>query len=411
MPYQLIEEPESQESTLQSGLRNVGRNVSNLLTRGAGIVGDIASIPHEYLANPIVEALGGKSIPYEESHIGKILPTTETHRKNVEPYLGEYAKPKDETEKFVDDIVEDTALLLSPAGKSKFLTKIFPSSLLKSLGANFAGKAAEDISGDKPTGDYTKMGSLFLMSMFNPGKLKEGLGNLYKQAEANLPQGVLGKANKLQDNLIDLKEKVTKGRPERSLAASEKFVIDEIDKISDLIADGKISIEQAVAQKRSLNETLQKHLYETPDRGAQQRAKNLAKPLNHYLKETIEDYGKTNPKFYQPFKQAEEGFGVMANSNFISKWVEKGIGYKPVTTGLLHLFGSGLGSGLSMAAVPYHATKIGYRIAHSPILRKLYSEALAQAAKENAPSFTKTLKKLDQELQADENQDKFEFID
>lgn len=403
------EEPE--ESSAASGLRNVARQGSNLATRAIGLPGDLFSLVNEYIANPTVKAFGGSEVPYEDTLLGRAIPTTETHRKGVESVTGEYLKPKDRVERFVDDVIEDTALLLVPGGKGTKLTRAVPKSFMTSVGANLSGKAAEDLSGSESVGNATKLGSMFFLSLLSAPKAAEKLSQLYKNAEKNLPADATTSAERLKESVLGLKEKVTKGRPIGNLAPSEKFVIDEIEKIESLIKDGKINVNQAWAQKRSLSENLQKHVFDTVDRGAQTKAKQLAKPLTHFLNESIGQYGKKNPRFYEPFKQAEEGFGVMAKSNFVSNWVDKNITSLPATTGLLHLFGSTTAKAGSAAAVPYYATKIGYRVAKSPVLRKMYTEALGAATRDDAAAFAKILNKMDEKLQQEENNDRFEFVD
>lgn len=412
MAYELLDE--EPESYLQSGVRNVSRQASNLATRAIGLPGDLMSLVNEYIANPTVKAFGGEEVPYEKTILGKALPTTEQHRENLSYGTGEYLKPKDEVEKFVDDIVEDTALLFSPAGKGTKLSqqaKPLAKSFGKAIGANLAGKVAEENYG-KGTGDLAKFGTLFFLSAIDQKKAAQKISELYRTAESTLPENATISASQLEKNLNSLEQKITKGRPIKNLAPSEKFVYDEISNVKDLISNGEINISQAWAQKRSLNEALQKHLFENIGTGkaGTERAKNLAKPITNFLSQTIEQYGKKNPKFYGPFKDAEEAFGVAAKSNFISNFIGKHVGYNPQTQGLLHLFGAGLGK-LEAAAVPYVMGKIGYRMSKSPTLRKMYTESLKDIMKEDAKSFTKKLKEMDEELQKEESEDRFEFID
>lgn len=416
MAYELVEEEkESQESVLSGVARGTARQASNLVTRAVGLPGDLFSLVNEYIANPVVEAFGGPNVPYEETILGKLIPTTETHRSGVEASIGDYLKPRDEVERFIDDVIEDTALLMVPGGKAakvqgvrKLTQHPLPRNFVKSLGANVAGKTATDISGDESTGDLVKLGSLFFLSLLDTPAAAKKISEMYGVAEKALPEGARTSATRLSKSTESLKNKITKGRPLENLAPTERFVVNEIEKIENLVKDGYISVEQAWAQKRSLNENLQKHLYDNPKDS--KRAKNLAKPLTHFLNQTLEEYGKTNPKFGESFKSAEEGFRVIAQSNFISNWVEKNISSTPAISKVLHLFSSGAET-VGTAILPYHVTKIGYRIAKSPTLRKLYEEAIVSATKQDIPGFIKILSKMNEELGNEENEDKYEFID
>jgi hypothetical protein len=421
MTYSFVEEEEPSYGTqdfAEDVVRNVARQTSNLTTRAVGLSGDILSLVNEYIAKPITEKVfDQKSVPYEQTFLGKALPTTETHRKNIEEATGEYLKPKNKIEQFADDIIEDTALLMIPGGKAIKLAKTrtgfskFIAPVSKAIGANLLGKVVEQQGGSEEAGQYTKMGSLFLLSLIDKKSAAQQLGDLYKTAESKLPQGAQIASNKLDSNIKFLEDKITKGRPVKNLAPSEKFVIDEIDKIKELTKSGHINIEQAVAQKRSLNENLSKHVYESSDKGASARAKKLAKNLNKDLNEVIKDYGHTNPEYYKYFKSADEGFGVLAQSNFVSRFVEKNLKSSPLTHGLLHLFGSSIGTAASGAVLPYQGVKLGYRIAKSKTLRGIYKDTLNAAIKEDAASFNKYLHKLDDAIQEDESKDRYSFID
>lgn len=417
MSFELVEDEPSQNmvSDLAQGAgRNVARQGSNLLTVGVGLPGDVFSLINEFIARPASKAITGKEgVPYEETYLGKVLPTTETHRKNIESQFGDYLKPKNKIEKFVDDVVEDTSLLFSPA---KIIQKGFTKgsnffkNLSKSIGANLAGETAKQNLGSDTAGTAAKSASLLLLSLLDQESAAKQVGKLYSQAESNLPKGAKESANVLTKQIDSLQHKITKGRPRENLSPPEKFVIDQADKIKNLIINGKIDIEQAIAQKRSLNKELSTLYKEVPKHSDQKTVKNMAKQLNGYLNEVIEIYGKKNPKFYGPYKNADQAFGTLAKSNFISHWIDQNVVQHPVTQGLFHLFAPAA-KATAIAALPYQAAKLTYRIANSKTLAKIYGKTLNAAIKEDSVAFNKYLKELDQAVQEDENEDKFEFVD
>lgn len=418
MAWKLLDEETPSEIPTNSKLhdiadstrRGIARTGSNLATRAIGLPGDILSLSNEFIARPITKAATGSSIPYEETALGKAIPTTATHRRNLESITGDYLKPQSEVEQLFDDVVEDTALLFTPGGKAaKSATqgsKLFKS-FATSVGGNLAGEAVESATGSKGAKDLTKLGAFSLTSLLSRPTAQKMISSLYKQAESNLPKDAVTSAKKLEDNLVNLGLKVSEG----TLAPSEKFVLDEANAVLKKINDGKISVSEAWASKRSLNEKLQDYIFKNPERKAQARARMLATVIQKDLSQTIEQYGKTNPSFYKPYKDAEEAFGAMAKSNFISNFVSKNVKSSPVTHGLLHLFGGPIGSTASAAVVPYQATKLGYRIMKSPTLRKHYAGALKAASKDNAKVFNKYLNELDEGIQKEESKERWEFVD
>ena len=416
MAYEFVEDELSQETSPESALRHVTRTASNIGTRAAGIPGDILSLAQKYITAPITRKLTGSSneLPYEESTLGKILPTTEMHRKGIENVLGGYVKPQNEVEKFADDVIEDAALLLSPGKLANSAKKIQNGvkQLYKSIGANVLGKTVEGISNSTEAGNYTKSGALLTLALFDKDAAAKQIGKMYQQAEALLPEGAKIDAVKLEKNIASLEHKITRGRPISNLSAPEKFVIDQTDKVKELIKDGDVSIEQLLAQKRSLNQELSSLFKDFPTKGEQKTIKNMAKQVNGYLNEAIEKYGKTNPEFYKLQKDADQAFGTIAQSNFIGNWVSKlPITKSFATHGLSEVFGSTLATKVAAAALPYQATKLIYRMRKSPVLREIYTKSLKAAAEENTVAFTKYAKQLDEALQKEESQDEYEFID
>lgn len=434
MAYELVDFPQSEENLGAGITRNVARQASNVSTRAIGLPGDIFSLINEYIARPVSKLAGQEDLPYEQTALGKVLPTTEFHRKGVESVTGEYLKPQNDVEKFVDDVVEDTALLFTPGGKLAKSGKLLkgsrqvPKNFYASLGANLAGEGVSQATGREDLGSLAKIGSLGFLSLIDKPSAVKQVGELYGKAEKAIPPGAMANAKKMEVNLDHLKNKVLSGRPSSSLAPSEKFVVDEIDKVLPMIKSGEIDVNTAWALKRSLNENLAKSVFDIPYKN-RKRAKALATQINGQLRDTLDQYGKKNREFGVSFKGADEAFGTIARSEFIKNWIGENVRGTPLTHGLMHLLGSSavtsipgaigkitgstaLGiAGSSVIPVAYQATKLGYQIAKSPTLRKIYADIIKAAAKEDVVSFNKYLKKLDKSLQEEESKSRYEFVD
>lgn len=415
MPYELLEDDQSNSMADfgQEALRHGSRTLSNIGTQAVGLPGDIFSLINEYIAKPVTKGITGEEgVPYEETFLGKALPTTETHRKGLEPVFGEYLKPKNKVEAFADDVIEDTALLLNPTKLVSKTVKAVPhafKSFAKSLGANVIGEGIGQAAGNENAGTFTKAGALLALSIMDQPAAVKQIGELYRKAEKHLPESAAVDARALETKLASLEKSISKDRPLENLSPSEKFVTNQISKIRNLTAYGELNIAQAWAQKRSLNQELSTLYKEVPKIGDQKKVKGLAKQLNSYLNEAIKEYGKENPEFYKPFKEADEAFGTLARSNFVGNWIDSNIVHSPVTIGLMHLFTPVTMAGSAFPV--YYGAKLTYRIAKSPTLRKIYGNTLKAAAKEDAKSFNKYFKELDDALQEEESEDKYEFID
>ncbi len=410
MPYSLVdEEMPTQESPsiFKEGLRHVARTGVRAAEQVAGFPGDILSLVNELIARPATGALTGKPTePYEKLGVSKIFPTSEKLKKSNIAQTEEYLKPQNKVEAFTDDLISDATSLFLPGKKTTGVAKQATAALTKSIGANLAKEAVKDLSSDEKKGEYAKLGSLILLSFID----KKGAAKTISEGYAPLAEKVTRlkpvSANKLENNLNNLRSKMTKG----SQAPSEKFIIDEVDSVLGKIQNGQITPEELWALKRSLNEKLKKVLFDFPEKTTQQRARKLASVITHELDDAMKQTAKQDPKFYKELNAWNRAYATMADSNLVEKWIKNNVKYNPATAGLLHLFGGPVGSVTAGAILPYQVSKILYRL-KSPKLAAHYSKALAAAGAQDALIFNRELKILDHALKESEKKDRYSLID
>lgn len=416
MSYRFLDEV-TEESAPESVARNTARTGSNVTSLGLGFAGDMFSLINEYIAKPVTEAVTGtKGLPYEETTLGKVLPTSSFHKKSFESVGGDYLKPKNEIEKFLDGAIENTALLYSPGSITTRGGKVLTGAqkqfrnFTKGVGAELFGKAAEDISGDPSSGKWARIGSLFALSIMDKQGAAKQIASLYKNAENAIPEGATTSSRSLENSMDSLIHKITKGRPSSNLSTSQKFVVDQAENVLKLTKNGQIPVDQAWAQLRTINEELSTIL---PNLPWQQRkgVRTMALEINSSLNKTLESYGKSNTAFAKNFHPAQEAFSAMAQSNFVGNWVQRNIKHPILSEGLVLLLGSSAVSAASKAAVPYKAAQLMYRINKSPALTKMYGETLKSAANENIKQFNYNLQKLDEAIQLEESKPEYRFID
>lgn len=424
MTWEFIDEEPSSTSVkdkispIAEGIqRNIARTGSNIVTRGVGFAGDIFSLINEYAARPLTESITGKEgLPYEQTFLGKAIPTTETHRKGLESVTGEYLKPQNEIERFADDVVDTTQLLFTPGGQITRSGRTISGgqklyrNFAKALGAEVLAKGSEGFTGDESAKGWTRMGSIFVTSLLDKPTAARQIGNLYRNAEASIPQGVTTNAGSLQTSMNSLVHTITRGRPHGNLSPPERFVVNQAENVLNLIQNGRIPVDQAWAQLRTINQELQGVL---PDISRQQRRgiRTQAARINGALNETLENYGRTNPGFAQNFHPAQEATATLHQSQWIGNWIRNNIVSPVQTEGLLQALGVPIAQTTSKIVAPYKAAQLIYRISRSPTLRNLYLRTLNSASQENISTFTRHLNELDKKTQEDEDKDKWEFID
>lgn len=400
-----VTQPQSKSSLAEDIARVPLQAGIGALSAAPGWVGNTFEGINDLIAAPITKAITGKSVPYEETYLGKALPTTQTHRKNIDEAIP-YLKPKNRIEKFANDVAGDTVELFSP-GKVFKMGKYALSPLLSlgiSLFGNTTGEGIYQWTGDQSKADMVKSASMIMASLINPMTANQVKNDLYNQANSLLPSGAKVNANNLNSSLTNLESQVLKNRSYNQLAPSERFVVDEVNKIRQSTQSGNVDVDTLVAMKRSLNETLSQFVFDVKDPNAKIRAKSLAKNLIGYLKDTLSDYGKSNPKWWEIQQAADKANGAIAKSNFVSRILEKFMKGRP--EGMAHLFGIGIPAGVSffspigggVTALGYQAAKIGTRIAKSPELAKHYAKVTAAALAENPKIIHKELDEMEKEL-------------
>lgn len=414
MVFELMEE-EVQEQPEQSFLEETGRHAGRTALRVgetiAGLPGDIFSLINDYISGPLTSKITGEeTIPYEKLEFAKILPTSQQLKKGHEKQFGESIKPENKIEKLGDELTETVTSIFSPGAaikKGVGLGKTLVNSTLKGIGAIAAKEAVQDLTANEQKGSYAKLGALALLSLMDKKGAAKAIADGYKPLAERVTQLNPVNARALETNLNSLKNKMLKG----TLAPSEKFIVDEVDEILKKIKNGQITPEELWASKRSLNEKMTKMLFEIPEKVTQQRARKLSHVISKQLDEGLALTKAQDPKFYKELKSWNQAYGAVAQSNFIARWAEKNLKFTPLNYHLSQLFGLPGVKTASAAVVPYSATKIAYRMMKSPKLAKHYMKVLAAAAAEDASTFNKEFKKLDQNLSQENKKDRFELID
>lgn len=406
--------------------RPYARQLVNLTSLVSGLPGDILQLANEVVARPLTGLITGKeTLPYKETYLGKIIPTSEQNKENLRSINPEYLSPQNEVEAFGDAIIEDTASFFLGRG---FTRGKFPLSntistgknLLQSfgisLGSNTAGQVVKDFTGDEDIGSYAKLGTGLFLSLINKPAASKYVNQLYDEANKALPKNARHDATNLWRNVNNLADEVSKG----SLAPSEKFVLDETKEILNKIfydpwtGERSLNVGAAQALKRSLNEKLQKFVFENPVKASKSGARKLGSKIVGYLKNFLNDYGETNPAFGNAFSQADEGYGVLQASNKIWNVIKNNVKGSFLTGGLLKLFGVPLGKSAAVAAPLYPIGQLAYRVAKSPTLRKYYASVANAALQENIPLVSKEIHKFDKALQEEMSKPqsgKFRVID
>ena len=412
MAFRIVKKEEQEQPSIGKKIFETAQRLpaqagKGILSEIGGVFGNVAKTANDLIAAPLTELITGKeAIPYEQTPFGKVLPTTQQNIRSFEQQFPSL-KPQNKFEEFSRDVAADTAGLFLP-GKYFKMGK-YALTGMKSLGiataANVAGKGTELWTGDKSKGDMVKGGSMLALSLLNPTSAKNISTNLYRSAEALLPQNSSLNASRFMGKLDSIENSIVQGRPKGNLSPSEKFVVDEIDKFRKLDQSGRIDMHQLTAQKRSFNEDLKKHIFETPDKLARAGTKKQSLRVSGAVRDAMEEYGMHNPEWWKYQRSADMTHGAIEQSNYMSRVLEKYLKGKPET--MAYVFGAAL-PGATAALSPltgggglvaYQGAKFAHRIIKSPELRKHYAKVLGAAAADNPKLIQKELDEFEKEVE------------
>ena len=396
----------SEETFMGELPRRLGQYGTRFLEGFAGAPGEIQSLGSESM-KWLSEKFGGPVSEEEFARRKEVvkgapsplpeearLPTTEDLRETGKSFLGERFEPKGKVEEAFGETAEDIGSLLFPlGGKVKLLRPA-----LVGLGSNAVKAGVGAVGGGEKAQTYAKLGAMFLSNLLGKGSARKLGKDLYAEAEKALPEGTKVSANKLGKNILKLEQRLAKGGSN----PSKTPVQTKVNEIKAKIKNGKIDISELQEFKRDVND-VSSALYDLP-KDVKGRLRSNFNALRNDLRETINEYGKKNPKFLDSWNKAEEVHSAIAQSkkarNFISKVLKKNI---PLSGASALYVAFNFASPLAKAAVSVAAVTIAgetaAKIWKSPTIRKHYMNVIKGAMKESSAAVSKNLHKLNKELE------------
>lgn len=347
-----------------------------------------------------------------EQPIGDIpLPSTKDLRKaeeGISSLVGKknYLEPKNYWEEKGDEVLSDFGSLLFPGSGGQ--------TILQKLGTAVAGtlgkEALELFGADNKQKEYGKLGLMFGLDLATRGHARNHAAGLLRQAEQSIPQNATIDASGLLTQLDQLENRIRVG----GVSPSDRPALQLIDSIRARIdpANPIINARELPAMNRNINEVRGNiGAFEMP-RNARPRATRHVNDVHGVLGDTIEQYGQRNPQFLNLWARGNEAYAVWAQSNAVSNFIQKNYTKPIVSDATKILFFSGAGqsaknfpaaaASLSVAAAPYQAMKMLYRVMNSPELRSYYMNVVSAATAGNIGLMNKNISLLDKALEKKE---------
>ncbi len=409
-----------EESSFKKGLRHTARTGFDVASTVAGAPGEALNLINEYVAEPIVSSISGKKgLPYEETPLGKVLPTSKKLRENIPEYL----KPKTEKEQLGSELSQDITSLLIPLPGGKSKAALQGASWLKKAGTRLgkaaglgtsgvlAKETAEELGVDPDTAQYAKLGTVLLGSLATENGLKGAekfKNSLYKQMEKSRPSSATVNASNVLKQAEGLRSSLKKGGKAPSMTRALEKTEELIEHIQE--NKGKASVEELESFARKGNE-LRSALYDEfiLDKAGRKSAKRNLDQFTKVVNQGLEEYGKTNPKYEKLRSMANEAHGAIESSRGVSRWFEKNA-TNLAKGGVPGAIATAIWSPSSL--IPATATALAgagivkgseltARIIKSPVLRDYYLNVLDGALRNDLVFVNHNLERLSKKIDQD----------
>lgn len=408
--------PETMPESSRRGLLRTGARVAETV---AGAPGDLLNLITEaslYLPEKAGQALTGREDfgePFrkalKETAPYKTLPTSSQLRERHKEASGGLTEPQTEEEKSTDEFTElASALALSPNKISGF--KQLATHIGKSLGKAALAKGAKEtvkgLGAEEGGQTAAELGTILLTSIIKPGSAAKYAGSLFQEAKASIPKGQTIRTGKLANDLANTKTELLKG----DMTTTKKKVLDSLENLEKKISSGRIDPGELTEFYKDINETLSaRNLFDTLGGGLSSSEKKLLRQrydmLRTNIRDTLNEYGKVNPKFGKAWTSGNQAYSAIAQSKRVMNYIKDHGKYGPgailadvfLTSPIQAATHAGVAAGGGYAAIK--TGEVLARIYKSPALRKHYSDVIKFAVAENAAAMNQSIKKLEEEME------------
>lgn len=369
------------------------------------MVKGLSELPEHVLRGPLGQQIVKALKPV--SGLAQYLPEQEEMEKFERKHTGEYLQPHTPGEATWDEFVKDvSSMMIFPESKLGLLGNLGRSSAVAAAGTG-AKELAKELGVGKEGQGYSKLGTMMIGGMINPGALTKMSGELRKAAKSSIPKDAMGDATTFQN---DLESKLKEIRYKQPTPAGKK-IEKEITEILPFIKDNKLSYDQAVEIKTALNQNAE-NLYKETELGTaalkdtRRGYDDIRRSLKNFISQSENEY----PEFYKNLKKSDEVYSALAGSKRFQNYIfdkRKALGAAGIAAPVIELFTVGLPATLGTvgvgagAAVAHEGIKLGYRILKSPTIREHYIKALTAASKENSGVMIQEIKRMQNEMEKD----------
>lgn len=320
------------------------------------------------------------------------LPTSSDIREYTKT---EYTEPKNDNEKFSDEIATDAALFFNPFSKAKTgvsLVKKFATSLGKSLFGNVGKEVVRNAGGSDIQQDATKLGLFFLTSLYDPKRIQRKYNELYKTVREELPATLENDIVKSGKQINNLRDKVKSGL----INKDKQSLLNDLNQFEKKLSGKKIKTNDLFELKSDFNDRI-------VDRNIHPKLKRHYVEARQILDDAINSSLKNHPKQLKDFREANSLFSAEKQTRKAIDTIIQSLDRRDARDLIIvakDIFGSSL-PGLALGAGGVglqRASNTLRRVNSNSSTRKLYLDLLKEAANGNKKAVISNLRRLKDKL-------------
>jgi len=338
-------------------------------------------------------------------------------RKKMSDATDKYTEPKSKGEEVYRNAVQDlTNLILTRRiGPRMSLPRTLAAGILPEI----FGEGVKQITGKEADKQKAKIGSMFFLTMFNPGGAQEHVSNMYNEVRNMVPEGSRANVTQSIPRLRNFQQ-----RTMRSGISTESTnaVMRDANALENMLvnANGNPEIHAILDLKQRINEN-RSRFYATSATSMERRtARRLYGDLMREVDQLTETALNQVPNIQANhpldlFREANQGWTTLHQAEDASRFMSRIIPKKMRGGAMAALLESGFrhpslaikGLGAGMAGIGIlSGARVVTQVMNSPTLRRYYLNSVRSAMQGNSKAALSNFMKLNEEWEKENKSQK-----
>lgn len=356
-----------------------------------------------------------------------LAPTSKEVRNFLGDQLGEeWTEPKNDFEKFADNIAETTTqLLLTPSGRANVARKIGMAGM-QAAGGETVKELLKHVDVGETTQELAKIGTMITLGLAGEANVKDLANSLWDRSRNSIPRGQTYNFDQVMPEMASIgREAQRSGGP----TPGQGKVLSFINNLYNDLRRGRgyLDPNEMVEARKNLKLMLR-------EANMDYKGEDMIHKVDKLLKGGLKEYGTNiNPTFWGNYTKANAATHGIEQTNRISRLINRNVDKNEFQTKVLTSLG-GSAAGYSAAAVvgggapalaPAIAGAAGgaafalgiktlERFFRHPVLRNHYLNTIKNSTQKSSGAFVKSLKKLNDnyvKIYGDEDENIPDFLE